>query len=111
MNKRQKLKKKNAVEQSSATTDFQFNSDDDFQFNSDDDSESESASVGIAPVLNPESVSDDEAHANNANDSISNALAPPDQTNPSVTLRLYFSELLFIYFLLINLIACCFTGL
>ncbi|KAL6282586.1 hypothetical protein ACE6H2_013515 [Prunus campanulata] len=83
VNKRQKLKKKNAVEQSSATTDFQFNSDDDFQFNKDDDSESESASVGIAPVLNPESVSDDEAHANNANDSISNALVPSDQTNPS----------------------------
>lgn len=103
MNKRQKLKKKDAVEQSSATTDFQFNSD--------DDSESESASVGIVPVLNPESVSDDEAHATNANDSISDALAPSDQTNPSVTLRLCFSELLFVYFLLINLIACCFTGI
>ncbi|CAL9015800.1 unnamed protein product [Prunus brigantina] len=75
VNKRQKLKKKDAVEQSSATTDFQFNSD--------DDSESESASVGIVPVLNPESVSDDEAHATNANDSISDALAPSDQTNPS----------------------------
>ncbi|KAM1592686.1 hypothetical protein EV2_037580 [Malus domestica] len=74
VNKRQRLKKKDSVEQSSTTADFQLNGD--------DDSESENASSAgvVVPI---ESVSDDEARTANGDDSISMALTPSDEANPS----------------------------
>lgn len=56
----------------------------DFQPNGEDDSESESASLGIVPLLNSESVSDDDVHTINSNDSISSSLTTSDQATPSV---------------------------
>ncbi|XP_009360859.2 probable starch synthase 4, chloroplastic/amyloplastic isoform X1 [Pyrus x bretschneideri] len=74
VNKRQRLRKKDSVEQPSKTADFQLNGD--------DDSESENASSAgvVVPI---ESVSDDEARTANGDDSISTALTPSDQADPS----------------------------
>ncbi|KAM5587748.1 putative starch synthase 4, chloroplastic/amyloplastic [Rosa sericea] len=73
LQKRQRARKKSAQDQSSA----------DFLPNGEEDSESESASVGMAPLLNSESVSDDDVNTINSNDSISNALTTSDQAAPS----------------------------
>lgn len=68
------MRKKSSQQQSSA----------DFQPNGEEDSESESASLGIVPLLNSESVSDDDVHTTNSNDSVSSSLTTSDQATPTV---------------------------
>ena len=68
------MRKKSSQQQSPA----------DFQPNGEEDSESESASLGIVPLLNSESVSDDDVHTTNSNDSVSSSLTTSDQATPTV---------------------------